>query len=51
MRYSPKTWFSPVEALRVKATPVPQSSPMLPKTMAWTLTAVPIASSIFSLRR
>ena len=27
--------------LRVKATPVAESSPMFPKTMAWTFTAVP----------
>ena len=33
--------LSPVEGSRVKATPVAQSSPMLPNTMAWTLTAVP----------
>jgi hypothetical protein len=32
--------------LRVKATPVPLSCPMLPKTMAWTLTAVPRWSGI-----
>jgi hypothetical protein len=31
--------FSPVDGLRVKQTPVPESSPMLPKTIAWTFTA------------
>ncbi len=40
-RYSPKKTFSPVEGFLVKATPVPESVPMLPKTMLWTLTAVP----------
>ena len=34
---------SPVEGLRVKATPVAQSSPMLPNTIAWTVTAVPMS--------
>jgi hypothetical protein len=34
-------FFSPVAGLRVKATPVPESQPMLPKTMVWILTAVP----------
>ena len=33
--------FSPVDGLRVKATPVAEVSPILPKTMACTLTAVP----------
>ena len=41
VRYSPKSTFSPVFGLRVKATPVPESSPMLPKTIVTTLTAVP----------
>ena len=41
VRNSPKSFFSPVAGLRVKATPVPQSSPMLPKAMDCTLTAVP----------
>jgi hypothetical protein len=31
---------------RVKATPVPESSPMLPKTIETTLTAVPQSSDI-----
>ena len=42
---------SPVEGLRVKATPVAQSSPMLPKTMDWTLTAVPQSSGMSFRRR
>ena len=36
-----KSFFSPVAGLRVNATPVPQSSPIFPKTIIWTLTAVP----------
>jgi hypothetical protein len=32
---TPKWTFSPVLGLRVKATPVPESCPMLPKTMLW----------------
>ena len=35
----------------LKATPVAQSSPMLPNTMAWTLTAVPQLSGIAWSRR
>ncbi len=49
-RYSPTNSFSPVEGSLVKATPVPESCPMLPKTMLWTLTAVPQeAGMLFSL--
>ena len=33
--------FSPVDGSRVKATPVAQSSPRLPNTIDWTVTAVP----------
>ncbi len=40
-RYSAKNFFSPVEGFRVKPTPVPEFSPMFPKTIAWTLQAVP----------
>ena len=36
---------------RVKATPVPELFPMLPKTIAWTLTAVPFRPVIRSIRR
>jgi hypothetical protein len=32
--------LAPVEGLRVKAAPVAQFSPMLPKTIAWALTAI-----------
>ena len=42
---------SPVDGLRVKPTPVPEVSPMLPNTMACTLAAVPMESGIFSMRR
>ena len=38
---SPYRTGSPVDGLRVKTTPVPESAPRLPKTMAWTVTAVP----------
>ena len=41
IRNSPYSLLSPVEGLRVKATPVAEVSPMLPNTIAWTLTAVP----------
>jgi hypothetical protein len=43
--------LAPVEGLRVKATPVAQSSPMLPNTMAWTLTAVPQSSGMLLILR
>jgi hypothetical protein len=43
VRYSPYITFSPVPGSRVKPTPVAESSPMLPNTMATTLTAVPLA--------
>ena len=36
---------------RVKATPVPDVSPMLPKTIACTLTAVPFRPVMRSMRR
>ncbi len=45
-RYSPYMSFSPVAGLRVKATPVPESSPMLPNTMVTTFTAVPQSCAI-----
>jgi hypothetical protein len=50
-RNSPKKTFSPVAGLRVKATPVAQSSPRFPKTMHWTLTAVPMSSGMPYWRR
>ena len=40
-RYSPLSRAAPVAGSRVKTTPVAQSSPRLPKTIACTLTAVP----------
>ena len=42
---------SPVDGLRVKATPVAEVSPMLPNTIAWTLTAVPQLSGMSWSRR
>ena len=51
MRYSPLKRFSPVAASREKATPVAELSPMLPKTIACTETAVPhSAGMLLSLR-
>ena len=47
MRYSPYSLFSPVEASRVKSTPVAEVSPMLPYAMACTFTAVPLRPLIF----
>src|SRR5580698_8714394 len=44
LRYSPKSTRSPVFGSRVKATPVPESSPIFPKTISITLTAVPQSS-------
>ena len=43
--------FLPVDGLRVKATPVPLPAPMFPKTIAWTLTAVPKVSGMRLMRR
>ena len=51
MRNSPYSFFSPVDGLRVKATPVAEVSPILPNTMACTLTAVPQLSGILCRRR
>ena len=50
-RYSPYSSGSPVEGLRVKATPVAESSPMLPNTICTTLTAVPRSSAMWYSRR
>ena len=47
VRYSPNRTFSPVFGSRVNATPVPESSPMLPKTIVTTLTAVPRSCGMF----
>ena len=43
--------FSPVEGSRVKHTPVAQSVPMLPNTIACTLTAVPQFAGMSCNRR
>ena len=51
IRNSPYSRFSPVEGLRVKATPVAEVSPMLPNTMDCTLTAVPQLSGMSCMRR
>ena len=46
VRYSPNSVFSPVFGSRVNATPVPESSPMLPNTIVTTFTAVPRSSAM-----
>ena len=51
MRNSPKRCFSPVAGSRVKATPVPELSPVLPKTIICTLTAVPQSPGMSFMRR
>ena len=51
VRKSPYGALSPVDGLRVNATPVPESSPLLPYTIVWTFTAVPRSSGIRSMRR
>ena len=51
VRYSPNRTFAPVFGSRVNATPVPESSPMLPNTMVTTLTAVPRSWAIFWFSR
>ena len=50
-RKSPLRTFSPVRQSRVNATPVPESFPMLPYTMATTFTAVPMSSGMLWTRR
>ena len=51
MRKSPDGSGAPVTSSRLKATPVPDSSPVLPNTICWTLTAVPHSSGIRLMRR
>mmetsp|Transcript_19688 Transcript_19688/g.39955 ORF Transcript_19688/g.39955 Transcript_19688/m.39955 type:complete len:204 (-) Transcript_19688:44-655(-) len=51
MRNSPKSSLVPELGSRVKQTPVPLVSPMLPYAMAWTLTAVPSKPLMFSTSR
>ena len=46
IRNSPKNSLAPVAGLRVKPTPVPDRSPVLPNTIICTLTAVPIESGM-----
>ena len=50
-RYSPLNRFSPLAASRLKQTPVADVSPMLPNTIAITLTAVPHSSGMPSILR
>ena len=51
VRNSPNRPFSPVAGSRVNATPVPQSSPMLPNAIICTFTAVPHEYGISLSRR
>ena len=51
MRKSPDGSGAPVTSSRLKATPVADSSPLLPNTICWTLTAVPQSSGIRLIRR
>ena len=51
IRYSPLNKSSPVPASRLKQTPVAEVSPILPNTIACTLTAVPHSSGILSILR
>ncbi len=50
-RKSPDGSGSPVTSSRLNATPDPDVSPLLPKTICWTLTAVPQSSGIRLSRR
>ncbi len=50
-RNSPYSPVAPVDGSRVNATPVPERSPLLPKTICTTLTAVPRSSAISCARR
>ena len=50
-RKSPDGSGAPVTSSRLKATPDPEVSPLLPKTICWTLTAVPQSSGIRLMRR
>ena len=51
IRNSPYSFASPVDGLRVKATPVAEVWPMLPNTMDWMFTAVPQLSGMSCMRR
>ena len=50
-RKSPDGSGAPVTSSRLKATPEPDVSPLLPNTICWTLTAVPHSSGIRLRRR
>ena len=50
-RKSPDGSGSPVTSSRLKATPEPDVSPLLPNTICWTLTAVPQSSGMRLMRR
>jgi hypothetical protein len=50
-RKSPLGSGAPVTSSRLKATPEPDVSPLLPKTICWTLTAVPQSSGMRLMRR
>ncbi len=50
-RKSPLGSGAPVTSSRVKTTPEPDVGPLLPKTICWTLTAVPQASGMRLMRR
>ncbi len=50
-RKSPLGSLKPVTSLRLNATPDPLVSPLLPKTICWTFTAVPQSSGMRFSRR
>ena len=50
-RKSPEGSGSPVTSSRLKATPEPEVSPLLPKTICCTFTAVPQSSGMRLMRR
>ena len=50
-RKSPEGSGAPVTSSRLNATPEPDVSPLLPKTICWTLTAVPQSSGMRLMRR
>ncbi len=50
-RKSPLGAGSPVTSSRLKATPEPDVSPLLPNTICWTFTAVPHSSGMRLMRR
>ncbi len=50
-RKSPDGSGAPVTSSRLNATPDPLVCPLLPKTICWTLTAVPQSSGMRLIRR